>query len=107
MTPRRPRWKLRRLERKPPNPGRKPPRQRRARRRRNRTSSYSLSGFSHYKRKVHRFSHCKKRYTDVKTLAMEYAAMKGVAQEEEKKAKEELKKERRHSRALASDVDQL
>jgi hypothetical protein len=38
---------------------------------------------------------------------MEYAAMKGVAQEEEKKAKEELKKERRHSRALASDVDQL
>jgi len=32
---------------------------------------------------------------------------KGVAQEEEKKAKEELKKERRCSHALANDVDRL
>ena len=49
----------------------------------------------------------KESYAEVKTLAMDYAAAKGITKEEGKKAKQELKKEKICSHALGTNVDRL
>ena len=46
-------------------------------------------------------------YTGVKALIMDHAIAQGVAKENEKKAREELEKEKTRSRSLADDVDRL
>lgn len=50
-------------------------------------------------------SMAKNRYAEARSLALDYAAAKGVAIEVEKKTREELEKERSHANALALDVD--
>ena len=49
----------------------------------------------------------KEGYTKAWTLALESAAAKAISQEEERKAKQELEKEKSCANALAIDVDQL
>jgi len=49
----------------------------------------------------------KESYAGVKALLLDYASAKGVTEEKEKKAHEELEKEKTHSHALADDVDHL